>query len=79
MHQSISKCRIAMLERWWYSSLVTYFIDGAVNNAWHLHKICNGASLLTTSLLLVYRENISDPVWKPTSARQARQAIKKLG
>ena len=46
MDQNISQYQIAMQRKKWYSSLVTYFINVAINNAWQLHKICNGSSSL---------------------------------
>ncbi|XP_077019040.1 piggyBac transposable element-derived protein 1 [Tamandua tetradactyla] len=46
MDQIISKYRVRIRSKKWYSFLVTYMIDVAVNNAWQLHRACNpGTSL----------------------------------
>ncbi|XP_037590807.1 piggyBac transposable element-derived protein 1 isoform X6 [Cebus imitator] len=46
MDQIISKYRVRIRSKKWYSVLVSYMIDVAMNNAWHLHRACNpGASL----------------------------------
>ncbi|XP_078224191.1 piggyBac transposable element-derived protein 1 isoform X4 [Callithrix jacchus] len=46
MDQIISKYRVRIRSKKWYSVLVSYMIDAAMNNAWHLHRACNpGASL----------------------------------
>ncbi|XP_040823596.1 piggyBac transposable element-derived protein 1-like [Ochotona curzoniae] len=46
MDQIISKYRVRIRSKKWYSILVSYMIDVAVNNAWQLHRACNpGAPL----------------------------------
>ncbi|XP_004474245.2 piggyBac transposable element-derived protein 1 [Dasypus novemcinctus] len=46
MDQIISKYRVRIRSKKWYSLLVNYMIDTAMNNAWQLHGACNpGASL----------------------------------
>ncbi|XP_073666588.1 piggyBac transposable element-derived protein 1 isoform X2 [Tursiops truncatus] len=46
MEQIISKYRVRIRGKKWYSVLVSYMIDVAMSNAWHLHRACNpGASL----------------------------------
>ncbi|KAM9665765.1 piggyBac transposable element-derived protein 1 [Trichechus inunguis] len=46
MDQIISKYRVRIRSKKWYSILVSYMIDLAMNNAWQLHRACNpGASL----------------------------------
>ncbi|XP_059794088.1 piggyBac transposable element-derived protein 1 [Balaenoptera ricei] len=46
MEQIISKYRVRIRGKKWYSVLVSYMIDLAMSNAWHLHRACNpGASL----------------------------------
>ncbi|XP_075388696.1 piggyBac transposable element-derived protein 1 isoform X1 [Tenrec ecaudatus] len=46
MDQVISKYRVRIRSKKWYSVLVNYMIDAAMSNAWHLHRTCNpGASL----------------------------------
>ncbi|XP_012519797.1 PREDICTED: piggyBac transposable element-derived protein 1 [Propithecus coquereli] len=46
MDQIISKYRVRIRSKKWYSILVSYMIDVAMNNAWQLHRTCNpGASL----------------------------------
>ncbi|XP_069349322.1 piggyBac transposable element-derived protein 1 isoform X1 [Eulemur rufifrons] len=46
MDQIISKYRVRIRSKKWYSILVSYMIDVAMNNAWQLHRACNpGASL----------------------------------
>ncbi|XP_037700656.1 uncharacterized protein LOC119540783 [Choloepus didactylus] len=46
MDQIISKYRVRIRSKKWYSLLVNYMIDVAMNNAWQLHRACNpGASL----------------------------------
>ncbi|XP_044529027.1 piggyBac transposable element-derived protein 1 [Gracilinanus agilis] len=39
MDQNISKYRIRIRSKKWYSVLVSYIIDVAMNNAWHLYRI----------------------------------------
>ncbi|XP_058522939.1 piggyBac transposable element-derived protein 1 isoform X2 [Ochotona princeps] len=41
MDQIISKYRVRIRSKKWYSILVSYMIDVAVNNAWQLHRACN--------------------------------------
>lgn len=46
MDEIISKYRVRIRSKKWYSVLVGCMIDGAMNNAWQLHRACNpGASL----------------------------------
>ncbi|KAK2506285.1 hypothetical protein MC885_003428 [Smutsia gigantea] len=46
MDQIISKYRVKIRSKKWYSVLVSYIIDVAMNNAWQLHRACNpGTSL----------------------------------
>ncbi|XP_010634590.1 piggyBac transposable element-derived protein 1 isoform X2 [Fukomys damarensis] len=46
MDQIISKYRVKLRSKKWYSILVSYMIDIAMNNAWHLHRASNpGTSL----------------------------------
>ncbi|XP_008581641.1 PREDICTED: piggyBac transposable element-derived protein 1-like [Galeopterus variegatus] len=46
MDQIIAKYKVRIRSKKWYSSLVSYMIDVAMNNAWQLHRACNpGASL----------------------------------
>ncbi|XP_012928626.1 piggyBac transposable element-derived protein 1 isoform X2 [Heterocephalus glaber] len=46
MDQIISKYRVKLRSKKWYSILVSYMIDIAMNNAWHLHRVSNpGTSL----------------------------------
>ncbi|XP_032254838.1 piggyBac transposable element-derived protein 1-like isoform X2 [Phoca vitulina] len=46
MDQIISKYRVRIRSKKWYSILVSYIIDVAMNNAWQLHRACNpGTSL----------------------------------
>uniref|UniRef100_A0A3Q2HUK4 PiggyBac transposable element derived 1 n=1 Tax=Equus caballus TaxID=9796 RepID=A0A3Q2HUK4_HORSE len=46
MDQIISKYKVRIRSKKWYSILVSYMIDVAMNNAWQLHRACNpGASL----------------------------------
>ncbi|XP_007954699.1 piggyBac transposable element-derived protein 1 [Orycteropus afer afer] len=46
MDQIISKYRVRIRSKKWYSILVSYMIDVAMNNAWQLHRSCYpGASL----------------------------------
>ncbi|KAI5136413.1 Piggybac Transposable Element-Derived Protein 1 [Manis pentadactyla] len=46
MDQIIYKYRVKIRSKKWYSVLVSYIIDVAMNNAWHLHRACNpGTSL----------------------------------
>lgn len=46
MDQSISKYRVGLRSKKWYSVSVSYMIDAAVNNAWQLHSVCNPSSPL---------------------------------
>uniref|UniRef100_A0A8C0ZLD5 SCAN box domain-containing protein n=1 Tax=Castor canadensis TaxID=51338 RepID=A0A8C0ZLD5_CASCN len=46
MDQIISKYRVRLKSKKWYSILVSYMVDVAMNNAWHLHRICNPGSSL---------------------------------
>ncbi|XP_045706653.1 LOW QUALITY PROTEIN: piggyBac transposable element-derived protein 1 [Phyllostomus hastatus] len=46
MDQIISKYRVRIRSKKWYSVLVSFMVDVAMNNAWQLHRACNpGASL----------------------------------
>ncbi|XP_047652787.1 piggyBac transposable element-derived protein 1 isoform X1 [Phacochoerus africanus] len=68
MEQIISKYRVRIRSKKWYSVLVSYMIDVAMSNAWHLHKACNpGASLdlgdfqrCVARFYLEHNANISD-------------------
>ncbi|XP_055452909.1 piggyBac transposable element-derived protein 1 isoform X2 [Psammomys obesus] len=46
MDQIISTYRVGLRSKKWYSVLVSYMIDVAMNNAWQLHRICNPGSPL---------------------------------
>lgn len=46
MDQTISKYRVRLRSKKWYSILVSYMIDVAMNNAWQLHRVCNPDSSL---------------------------------
>ncbi|KAM4835547.1 piggyBac transposable element-derived protein 1 [Thomomys bottae] len=46
MDQIISKYRVRLRSKKWYSILVSYMVDVAMNNAWQLHRICNPGSSL---------------------------------
>ncbi|XP_049510657.1 piggyBac transposable element-derived protein 1 isoform X1 [Panthera uncia] len=41
MDEIISKYRVRIRSKKWYSILVSYIIDIAMNNAWQLHRACN--------------------------------------
>ncbi|XP_025772751.1 piggyBac transposable element-derived protein 1 [Puma concolor] len=41
MDEIISKYRVRIRSKKWYSILVSYIIDVAMNNAWQLHRACN--------------------------------------
>ncbi|XP_043855522.1 piggyBac transposable element-derived protein 1 [Dromiciops gliroides] len=56
MDQNISKYRIRIRSKKWYSILVSYIIDVAVNNAWHLYRVCCPD---TSSSLLDFRRCIA--------------------
>ncbi|KAM9005544.1 piggyBac transposable element-derived protein 1 [Sarcophilus harrisii] len=56
MDQNISKYRIRIRSKKWYSILVSYIIDVAINNAWHLYRICSPD---TPSSLLDFRRRIA--------------------
>ncbi|XP_049742103.1 piggyBac transposable element-derived protein 1 isoform X1 [Elephas maximus indicus] len=46
MDQIISKYRVRIRSKKWYSILVSYMIDLAMNNAWQLHRACNPSASL---------------------------------
>ncbi|XP_035584282.1 piggyBac transposable element-derived protein 1 isoform X4 [Zalophus californianus] len=46
MDQIISKYRVRIRSKKWYSILVSYIIDVAMNNAWQLHRACNASTSL---------------------------------
>ncbi|XP_004416764.1 PREDICTED: piggyBac transposable element-derived protein 1 isoform 2 [Odobenus rosmarus divergens] len=46
MDQVISKYRVRIRSKKWYSILVSYIIDVAMNNAWQLHRACNAGTSL---------------------------------
>nr|XP_027777950.2 piggyBac transposable element-derived protein 1 isoform X1 [Marmota flaviventris] len=46
MDQIVSKYRVRLRSKKWYSILVSYMIDVAMNNAWQLHRVCNPDSSL---------------------------------
>ena len=50
------KKKKSVIERKWYSSIITYFIDVAINNAWQLHRICEGKDAMD---LLAFRRSIA--------------------
>ncbi|XP_072497054.1 piggyBac transposable element-derived protein 1 [Notamacropus eugenii] len=56
MDENISKYRIRIRSKKWYSILVSYIIDVAMNNAWHLYRICCPD---TSSSLLDFRRCIA--------------------
>ncbi|XP_068932802.1 piggyBac transposable element-derived protein 1 [Petaurus breviceps papuanus] len=56
MDENISKYRIKIRSKKWYSILVSYIIDVAMNNAWHLYRICCPD---TSSSLLDFRRCIA--------------------
>ncbi|XP_021571044.1 piggyBac transposable element-derived protein 1 [Carlito syrichta] len=41
LNQIISKYRVRIRSKKWYSVLVNYIIDVAMSNAWQLHRACN--------------------------------------
>lgn len=61
MDQNVSKYRIAIRDKKWYSSDVTYFIDVAINNAWLIHRICHSED---SSDLLAFRRGIAETYMK---------------
>ncbi|XP_053457272.1 piggyBac transposable element-derived protein 1 [Nycticebus coucang] len=46
MDQILSKYRVRIRSKKWYSILMSYMIDAAMNNAWQLHRTCNPADSL---------------------------------
>lgn len=56
MDQNISKYRVAIRGKKWYACIVTYCIDVAINNAWQLHRICEGKDAMD---LLTFRRSIA--------------------
>ncbi|XP_057555950.1 piggyBac transposable element-derived protein 1 isoform X2 [Hippopotamus amphibius kiboko] len=68
MEQIISKYRVRIRSKKWYSVLVSYMIDVAMSNAWQLHRACNpGASLdlgdfrrYVAHFYLEHKANVSD-------------------
>ncbi|XP_023567857.1 piggyBac transposable element-derived protein 1 [Octodon degus] len=56
MDQSISKYRVTLRSRKWYSTLVSYMIDAAMSNAWHLHRLSHPSSSLE---LLDFRKRVA--------------------
>ncbi|XP_044117118.1 piggyBac transposable element-derived protein 1 isoform X2 [Neovison vison] len=56
MDQIISKYRVRIRSKKWYSILVSYIIDVAMNNAWQLHRACNPG---TTLDLLEFRRYVA--------------------
>ncbi|XP_037374949.1 piggyBac transposable element-derived protein 1-like [Talpa occidentalis] len=46
MEQTVSKYKVRIRSRKWYSVLVNYMIDAAVSNAWQLHRACSPATSL---------------------------------
>lgn len=41
MDQNVNNYQISIRGKKWYSSLITYALDQAMNNAWILHRACN--------------------------------------
>ncbi|XP_004780037.1 piggyBac transposable element-derived protein 1 isoform X1 [Mustela putorius furo] len=56
MDQIISKYRVRIRSKKWYSILVSYIIDVAMNNAWQLHRACNPGTALD---LLEFRRYVA--------------------
>ncbi|XP_045860697.1 piggyBac transposable element-derived protein 1 [Meles meles] len=56
MDQIISKYRVRIRSKKWYSILVSYIIDAATNNAWQLHRACNPGTSLD---LLEFRRHVA--------------------
>lgn len=56
MDQNMSKYRVAVRGKKWYSCIVTYCIDVSINNAWQLHKLCEGRDAMD---LLAFRRSIA--------------------
>ncbi|XP_005399025.1 PREDICTED: piggyBac transposable element-derived protein 1 isoform X2 [Chinchilla lanigera] len=56
MDQIISKYRVKLRSKKWYSILVSYMIDIAMSNAWHLHRISNPGTSLD---LLDFRKRVA--------------------
>ncbi|XP_047591131.1 piggyBac transposable element-derived protein 1 isoform X1 [Lutra lutra] len=56
MNQIISKYRVRIRSKKWYSILVSYVIDVAMNNAWQLHRACNPGTALD---LLEFRRYVA--------------------
>lgn len=66
--QIISKYRVRIRSKKWYSALVSYMIDAAVSNAWLLHRTCNPGTSVGLSdfrryiahFYLEHKSNLSD-------------------
>lgn len=56
MDQNISKYRITIRGKKQYACIVTYCINVAINNAWRLHKLCEGKDAMD---LLAFRRSIA--------------------
>ena len=77
MDQNISKYRIGIQGKKWYSPLVTYLIDISLNNAWHLHKKCaenNAMDFLAfrRSVVRFYLERYCNP---PTQGKKRKSSL----
>ena len=74
MDQNVSKYRIAIRGKKWYACIVTYCIDVAINNAWQLHKVCEGKDAMDIlafrrSIARFYLKRYADP---PCSGKRGR-------
>ena len=56
MDQIIAKYRVRIRSKKWYSVLVSFMVDVAVNNAWQLHRACNPGTSLD---LLHFRRHVA--------------------
>ena len=56
MDQNVNTLRVAIRGKKWYSSIITYFLDVAVNNAWQLYR---EADANPTMDLLAFRCDIT--------------------
>ncbi|XP_054421031.1 piggyBac transposable element-derived protein 1 [Pteronotus mesoamericanus] len=56
MDHIASKYRVGIRSKKWYSALVSYMVDLAMNNAWQLHRACNPGTSLD---LLDFRRHVA--------------------
>ncbi|XP_012590099.1 PREDICTED: piggyBac transposable element-derived protein 1 [Condylura cristata] len=56
MERTVSRYKVRIRGRKWYSVLVNYMIDAAVGNAWQLHRACSPAASLD---LLDFRRHVA--------------------